>query len=309
MLAATALACTPAFDPEARLTKLRVLAVRAEPVNPNVGEITTLDTLVYVPPDAAGDPVTYSWSWCPELGDPSDGYRCPETDQEIQEMGAELGVTDIPPLSLGTDATATFRNPFPPAVLADLCNRGFELGASRCDQGFPIRIAVTVAQGNVRLPATTVLTLPVADGATTNLNPAFAAGGPAVTALMNGVDVPIDDQASVMLPRVIETKLHANVADSEAETFEGLDDDGQPALLRERLTLSWYVETGDVEPDSFHTGYFPGTTDLDKLLSNGWKPGERADYPRDDAQIILVLRDSRGGVGWTSGRVGLEPTP
>ncbi|MEP6652129.1 MAG: hypothetical protein ABJA82_02155 [Myxococcales bacterium] len=293
----------------ARLTKLRVLALRAEPINPQRGELVALESLIYAPPGIADQRFTFSWSWCPYVGSPNDGYVCPLDDASLQALGAEMGVGDIPALTLGTDRTATFRNPFPSTVLTALCDRGFEPIPSECDGGFPIRIKFTVAVGDTRQTATTLIRLPTAEGVPPNANPAFDASGPPLTALINGVEEPIDDQGAVIVPRLKETKLRAHVADMESESYVGRDENGNPAVLREGLALSWYVETGDVTADAFHTGYFPGTTQIEQFLSNTWTPEQKADYPRDEARIIVVLRDNRGGVTWTSGLVGLETTP
>jgi hypothetical protein len=303
------IACGPAFDPVARLTNLRVLAIRAEPVNPAPGELTTLTALVYAPPDTTRAPFTYAWSWCPQLGNANDGYDCAFTEQQLQQMGSGEGVTDVPPLTLGTEQTQPFRNPFPTALLSDLCDMGIAGTPADCQGGFPVRVKLTVTHAGEQRTATTVLRLPTSDGSPSNANPRFTSDSPALGALTAGVEQPIDDQAAVTLPRLEETDLRAHVDDAEAESYLGLDDSDNPAVLRERLVLSWYVETGDVTPDSFHTGYFPGLTDIGQFLSNKWKPAKKADFPSDQARIILVLRDNRGGVAWTTGTVGLEPTP
>jgi hypothetical protein len=295
------------------VSNLRVLAVRAEPVNPGLGATTTLDALVYAP-DAeiaqTADPsFTYAWSWCPRLGNPNDGFPCPVDEEQLQQLAATARLVDLPPLSLGADPTSAFRNPFPGAVLAHLCDQGYAGTPADCRGGFPVRVKVTVAHGGVERTATMILRLPITDDAASNANPRFEPGGPALGALMAGVEQPIDEQAAVTLPRLKETDLRAHVSDAEAESYVGLDDDDTVAVLRERLVLSWYVETGDVTADSFHTGYFPGLTDIGQFLSNKWKPGKQADFPLDHARLIVVLRDNRGGVSWASGVVGLEAAP
>jgi hypothetical protein len=303
------LACAPAFDPVARLTNLRVLAIRAEPVNPGPGEITNLDALVYAPPSTSDQPLTYEWSWCPKLGDANDGYKCAITEEQLQRIGSDAGLTDVPPLILGTEPAQAFRNPFPTTVVANMCDTGFAGTPGDCEGGFPVRITLRVSHASEQRSATTVVRLPIADDFTSNVNPRFDPGGAPLTALIGGTEQPIDEQAAVTLPRLKETDLRAHVVDAEAESYLGLDDNDVLAVLRERLVLSWYVETGDVTVDGFHTGYFPGLTDIDQFLANKWKPGKKADFPSDQARIILVLRDNRGGVAWTAGAVGLEPTP
>ena len=60
MLLALASGCAgEEFDPFNRLTSLRVLAIKSEPVAPAPGEVTTLSSLLYVPegmpdPNSAG---------------------------------------------------------------------------------------------------------------------------------------------------------------------------------------------------------------------------------------------------------------
>ena len=309
LCAFSAFGCGPGFEPVARLTRLRVLAIGNEPVNPIPGEVTTFEALVYAPPAIADQPFTYSWSWCPVLGQANDGYACPITDGHFQQMGANLGLVDLPPLKLGTDRTQPFTNPFPSALLADLCKRGFEGTLPDCEGGFPVRVNFTVVQAGPEHAATTILRLPIADGVPSNANPRFDPSGPALGALIGGVEQPINSQAALTLPRWKETDLRAHVADVEAESYMGTDDNDQPAVLRERLVLSWFVETGDVAADSHNTGYFPGQTEIEQFLSNKWKPSTTATYPNDQAQLIVVLRDNRGGVSWTSASVRLEPTP
>jgi hypothetical protein len=77
---------------------------------------------------------------------------------------------------------------------------------------------------------------------------------------------------------------------------------------RETLVLSWFVTPGELsDPDdddasvgpfddeTQRTLYVPGQSAFDALLSNGWRipfTDQRA------AELVLVLRDGRGGVAW-----------
>ena len=87
----------------------------------------------------------------------------------------------------------------------------------------------------------------------------------------------------------------------------GRDDYGEQATLRERLRMTWFIESGDTEFE--HTGFIDGLTDFDVLLDNSWIPANKEDYSRATSQLILVLRDNRDGVSWHRVTVGLEDRP
>jgi hypothetical protein len=75
--------------------------------------------------------------------------------------------------------------------------------------------------------------------------------------------------------------------------------------------LSWFVTTGKVqnptkgdddddgggpfEDDTQRTVWVPGQSDFESLLENGWELPYKT--PRA-AELVLVLRDGRGGVAW-----------
>jgi len=301
-----ALGCGPDFEPVQRLTKLRVLALRNEPVNPHAGETTTYDALVFLPPGKSDAP-TYAWSWCPLVGEANAGYTCPLTDAAVQEASAALGVSGVPPLALGVSPTQTFTNPFPAAVLQNLCATGIDGTPVDCAGGFPVRVSLTVTQEGEQRAATTILRLPLADDAPSNANPTFDPGETPLVAALAGGDVPIANPPVASLPRTVETKVRANLSDAAVESYAGVDDEGAPTSARETLLLDWYIDAGDVSV--FQTGYIPGQTQLSELVENRWKPSSKASYAADQAELIVVLRDNRGGVAWASGAVILEPTP
>ncbi len=93
LLAAGLAGCGASFDSPTLLSKLRLLALQAAPVNPAQGETTTITPLVYSPSDA---PLEFSWSWCPLLGQANDGYVCPIAYDDASAMLAAAGVTDAP---------------------------------------------------------------------------------------------------------------------------------------------------------------------------------------------------------------------
>jgi hypothetical protein len=285
------------FTPVSRLDQLRVLAIRAEPVNPVQGASTTLETLVYTPPPAAAS--TYAWSWCPILGNSADGYTCPFTDADVAMLATQLGATEAPPpLAFSSDEKPTFKNVFPAASLATVCQNGFGDFKLDCANGYPIRVKVTVTSGTESVVATAVVRLPI-DATPSNQNPVIDG----VDAILAAGPQTIDEAGTVELPRLVETVLRAKVDMAQSESFMGEDDNHQPATVQERLVLSWYSEMGDL--DSTQTAYVAGKSMFDRLTDNKIEAKTKDDDPADTSRVIVVLRDNRGGVSWTTGVIKL----
>jgi hypothetical protein len=303
LLAAGLGGCGANFDSPTLLTKLRILALQAEPVNPPTGDTTTIAPLVYSP-SVATAALEFSWSWCPLLGQANDGYVCPISQDDAGALLTAAGVTTpLPDFDLGVGPTASFTNPFPPEVLAALCADGFDGQPVDCTNGFPIRVSVRVTQGAAAQLGTTVIRLPLAAGAPSNANPvpgALSVDLPAGTAVL-------DDAGTVVVPRLQDNVLHVALDDSQAETYVGSGLDGGTATLRETLLVSWFAELGD-----FHdtrTLFIDGVESLADASTDKWKPPAVREDARPTSRVIVVVRDDRGGVGWTSATASLEPTP
>lgn len=314
--------CRPDFVPYNRLTSLRVLGVQSDPPSPASGETATLSALVYAPP---GSPApTYTWSWCPLTGPSGEGYPCALGGQELTDaaLAALLSQARVtmnlpagdppPPLSLGTGTTAQLSSSIEPALLKALCSGALTgILASDCSNGFPFRIKLKVEiDGEQADHVDVVFTTrwrfdaSMADNANPTIDGLFAT--------RDQTPMEITDQASatlpgVTLPRDTPTAIHATVSPAAAETYQGLDDNGQPATLQERLFITWFVETGDVDDSS--TSFIADRTPFDDLQRNTWTPGLKKNYASDQSSIFVVIHDSRGGVSWRNGAVNLEPTP
>jgi hypothetical protein len=205
--------------------------------------------------------------------------------------------------SLGSAPTAMFTHAFPPELLKAIC-----LGMPglppppNCQDGFPVTIKLVVHTDTDSVTAIRTLKLLEAPAPEPNTNPTM--GGLFVT--VAGMDTPLD--ATVMLHRRADNALKASVTVDAAEVYQGLDDNGNPATLTERLFVSWFVETGTLK--HARTGYNATTTSpFADLLTNVWVPERAQVFPPSTAQLIVVLRDSRDGVAWTSAIAGLEPAP
>jgi hypothetical protein len=71
--------------------------------------------------------------------------------------------------------------------------------------------------------------------------------------------------------------------------------------------LTWFVESGDTQDQN--TTFIDGVIPLAEATTNGWTPDSEARYPVDTAELIVVIRDGRNGVAWTSGLAHLAQTP
>jgi hypothetical protein len=291
--------CGADFEPYNRLSKLRVLAIRSEPPAPAPGESATLTPLIYTP---EGDPpVSYAWSWCPAPGLASSGYPCLVSEDELRQAGAGAAV---PAYDLGSGATASFTHGVDPQILQKLCE-GLP-GASEkpdCEGGFPIQIRVTVSTADEQQVTVSTLRLRLDASAPPNQNPHLEG----LAAVLDGTPQAIGDTPTLELPRKVETVIRATVPPEDAELYQGKDSAGNPGEVRERLTLSWFVESGDLHDG--RTGFIDGVTSLDDALQDRWKPATVKDYPRDSSRIIVVVRDNRGGVAWLGGAVRLVVAP
>jgi hypothetical protein len=296
-LASGLTACDGDFDPFNRVTELRVLAVQSEPPAPAPDETTVLTPLVYTPP---GETVTsYAWSWCPF----ADGTgTCLLSEAELRAAAGEAGAA-IPPYDLGTGPTASFPHTIPVSLLDALCDgTPTQPAVVDCEGGFPVTVKVTIASATTTV--VTVRTLYLRrPGDPDNTNPVIDG----LSVIDGSGEHPIDDTPTVTLPRLVETELRAQVRPEMAESYPGFDLDDRPITARERLIFTWFVESGDT--DAERTGFIDGIEPLEDAVGNLWEPADVADYPRDTARLLLVLRDDREGVTWRSATVTLGGAP
>jgi hypothetical protein len=301
--------CGEDFDPFNRLTSLRVLAIKADPPSPGPGETTTLSALVYTPPslmgDAAAAAVTFQWSWCPFPGSANEGYPCAVSEAELQSMAMQAGIA-VPAYDLGPGPTAMLPHSLNPLLLQQIC-AGVE-GLPQtidCEGGFPAQVKLVVRAGGDEV--VTVRTLRLRFGTSEpNANPRI--DGLTISLPDMVVDLPIGETPEVTIPRAEASLLKAAVPlDMVAERYTGKDENMQVAMLREQLTLTWFVESGDTDEE--RTRWVEGGYQAEKTFENEWTPDRVKDYARDTSKVIVVIRDNRGGVDWRGAAVRLEAAP
>ena len=310
-LAAALGGCGEDFDPFNRINSLRVLAIKADPASPGPGETTTLSTLTFAPPamsmsgDGGPPPITYQWSWCPLPGPANQGYPCTVSEAELQSMAMQAGLF-VPRYDLGTEATARLIHGLNPLLLQQIC-AGVE-GLPQtidCEGGFPVQIKLVVKAGGDEVVSVRTLRLRFGTSEA-NGNPRI--DGLAIRLPEAMVDLPIGETPEVTIPRAVASLLKAVVPlETVAERYTGKDENMQVAMLREQLTLSWFIESGDT--DEQRTRWVEGGFRPEKTFENEWTPDRVKDYAPGTSRVIVVIRDNRGGVDWRAAAVRLEATP
>jgi hypothetical protein len=287
------------FDPYNRLNSLRVLAIKSDPVAPAPGETTTFSALLYVPKNHSEPEL--SWSWCPFPGSSDDGYPC---EVEESSFGEFEQMMQLPPLDLGTGEMVTFENTLNPMILQMVCQGDADAPALPfCKEGLPAQIKLKVKTDKDEVIAVRKLNVRFDPEIGANNNPEIDG----VEARIDGEWLTIDEDFDKKLRRDERTDLRANVTEEQAEQFESLDVEGNVETERERLTLTWFVESGNTRSE--RTGYIEGISPMDVLRENRWIPEPSKDYSPETAELVLVLRDSREGVAWHRVTVGLTESP
>lgn len=294
-------ACAPEFDPYNELEGLRVLAVRAEPAQVQVGESTTLDALYYNDTD---EDITRTWSLCPWPTDPNIGFECP-VDQKLLDAAWRTAKLDGDALSLarGTAETASFVFPGTQEDAQALCRALAErIGSAAtvlpdCDERWDWMVRLDARAGRARVDTVKSVTLLLTDDQIANRNPRLTG----LSVEQKGRREALSAQKPLELAVDGDHVLRVSVADDAAEMYRPVLVEGEPdrGEEREALTFTWFVDAGST--DRTRSTYKDGVESLAKATKNEWYAPERA----RDARIFVVVRDQRGGVDWREGLVRL----
>jgi hypothetical protein len=227
---------------------------------------------------------------------------CPIDEALWAELWAAAGLEgDAPAYDLGNSETAEFQPRFEADTGSRLCDAVAELGeaagAARiaCVDAFEASVLLrATAAGDEEIAMKSVPFLPEGTPVEErNHNP-----GPLGAVSVRGVT------PGEALRSGAKYTLSVDLNEGLSESVPDDDED------RETLVLSWFVTTGKVEDpgeddedddggpfggDTQRTLYVPGQSDFESLLENGWKLPYTVP---DAAELVLVLRDGRGGVAW-----------
>jgi hypothetical protein len=299
-----------------KLDRLRVLAIRSDPADLSVGETATLSANVYEP---AGRELSYEWSWCPSRGDGAAAFECNISEQELQRAWAAAALDGTPPAyDLGTDSEAELTHALTPALVSALCQAPDldERIEQACFAGLEASVELTVRSAEAELSAIKSVALLAGEtpDAERNTNPD------------SDFELTVRDRDSNVVVESGEPlraghryTVVANVDERNAESFTPSARPGEPPARerRETLVMTWFVTVGELaDPDGDDDGFgddfarttfVDGSNDIEDLVKNGWELPLTAG---SSAALQLVLRDERGGTGWTKRSfdvVGGEP--
>ena len=189
VLALALSSCGPDFAPYWRIDKFRIMAIQAEPPTLEPGESTTLTALTH---DPTGDPVEYTWTWCPFRTSQQDRYKCPVDAEQVnrmlqQQAPAGQPVPELPPdfFDLGDQPTAQLPYPATPQAVQGVCQAIIEAAAEAgdnsplaqqlptldCTAGYDVSIRLVVNAGGDEIIARKRLTLSTGPETRHNKNP------------------------------------------------------------------------------------------------------------------------------------------
>ena len=289
----------------------------------------------------------YSWSWCPLPMSPIDPFQCPVDQAAADQLFAGLPGVPPLHLSDSETTTFTNPFPAAllaplcagkldgiPALGAAAASMG-SLAATgalsfNCTiAGFPITVQLTVHTTAGDLPAIFTVYLRITDdpNISSNKNPnldgifvdnaanLLAEASPQTIARNSSVPADItgltlDD--SELLPDPNQVLPNTDPSNPQyPNSVLGANDSPN-----ERLNVSWFAECGDFGKNGLggaKTGYLGQNPNdpispFSAVLQNTWNIPKLESYAPTTARITVVVRDSRGGVNWTSGVVQLGDT-
>src|SRR5690554_94816 len=184
--------CGPDFAPYWRAKELRVLAIQADPVVLDGGEVAKLRVLAH---HAPGDEVEYTWEWCPFRVSTADAYECPVTveslnamlRQQAEESGEGTSFPELPAdfFELGTGEEVDFAYPATPALIRGFCEAilaavsdaaansplSDQIPVLTCDEGFDISIRLVATSSDDEIISRKRMKLSTGPATPKNLNP------------------------------------------------------------------------------------------------------------------------------------------
>lgn len=291
-----------------RLNRLRVLAIQSNPADIALGETATLSANIYEPDERD---VSYEWSWCPSRSDGSGGFECNIEEEALAQAWMSLGLDgDAPSYDLGTDREAQFTHLVTPQLVLALCQAIAgedtldEQAALACFTGLSASVKLTVRTSKEEVTAIRNLTLiaSATSSAERNSNPP---SGFNVTLRDKENDAAVRDGQALKAGH--SYRVTADLDEAIAETFTPVAVPGEPEpeQRRETLVMSWFLTVGTLVPPVDDVGFgegdvrstfVDGSNDFADLRTNGWELPLTAG---PNAELHLVLRDERGGVGWS----------
>ncbi len=263
-----------------QVDRLRVLAVASEPAEPRPGDIVQFDALVVSP---AAPVAGSAWFVCD--GASSDDFGC-AIDPSLLETGDP---TTLDPAALEAAGFIGFLPLMPPTwqVPADYLDTLAE--ADRAEGTFAMTYIAAIPElpegeeldeDDVELAYKRV---PVSLAATPNHNPTIAR--------WRVDDLPVAAGAEVVLDAGQAYDIAVDLADGAVETYLYTPDGGVEQSRTEEPYLTWYAQEGSYNQ-------------TDTLWPVATVVYFAPDAPTLQTQSLwVVVRDRRGGMGWSELRI------
>lgn len=324
--AACATTATEREPSSSQLDRLRVLAILSEPPDLLPSETARLSALVFEP---SAQPAEFAWSWCPVHINADTGVDCPVSESLWQRLWRQTEAEGQPPsYDLGGEPTAQLQPSFQTNSAAQLCQAVNELGDEAlpalgiCVDGLEANVVLRVRAGGDEEVVLKRVPLLAADTPATARNRNPEALGE-VSVQMRASEQELGQGQPLRIAK--QYLLNVNLSEDASEPIatgnaaaEGPQPEGgsEADTPRETLVLSWFVSTGEItdlegEVDDFgpigggpqRTVFVPGQSAFDLLGARGWSllPTEKR-----SAELVLVLRDGRGGVSYRQESFALE---
>ena len=314
----TLLVLTPACESDLPVAsfvdKLRVLAVRAEPPEVSVGNVSVLRALA-VEPERVTPTLSYLWLACSEPIGTTTVIPCGLHPGDLHDsLPPACGDSfDGALCTLGTDATATIK---PSAALVAGGTATMLVSATIADDGTAADCLLHTAKNNA-LPTEpdrcvlTVKRVTASNGVTVpNHNPRLSqldlidTDGTVRSLLQAGTTVAPSPDANA-----VKRDLRVQRDDSAEQLADG---------TYEALSLSWFVDAGKL--DGARSSFDPPncTSQADcaahppiSTVSTQWEAPTAAKAALQGAtdggtHLWAVLRDDRGGVSWLAGTLSVK---
>ncbi|MFT4977643.1 MAG: hypothetical protein ACI8S6_003550 [Myxococcota bacterium] len=260
-----------------QLDRLRILAVQAEPAEPQPGELVSFQSLVYLPPDLTLEGVV--WFAC--LPEGADEFGCSLDESVLDSLDPE-----DPDLEALAEAGFIGFEPFLPPTWVAPADALEGLDDIAAQEGVSALINLSALPADAEDDGDVELAykrLPISQALTPNHNPA-------VTSLLVDGE-PLSDGVLV----TSQSSTHAlepvlSVESIEVYTYTAID--GAQEERTEEPYFTWYTEGGT----------FDQTFSLHPYSDVEWTaPAEPF-----EGTVVVTVRDRRGGMAWASLRVIVE---
>jgi hypothetical protein len=288
------------FEEFYEVSKLRTLAILAEPPEIGPGESAIISTLTVSP--SSDTPITYQWEVCLFTDGPDAYFACSENE--------EAGVAGIP-LGSGSEAQLDYDTLTAAGLdIEGICTslEGLDVPdfvtLPDCTRGLPLTIRLVATQDGVTevsKKSFTLLRREEAERDDVNTSPVLG------DLTLNGL--PANEQRIGADSSIDEVELLLDVDLSQAQTYQSPDPDNEGQRLAsqvEELNVAWFTTHGTLEYS--RTYYAQGITPDEELgtntldLTQGVEP-----EPGETITLWAVLRDDRGGISWRTWRFSVSP--